>query len=130
MFVVVPPKDVFTKANMWFWFCMWMTNPTYWRWYTCNSPNFKMSLFKRLLMNPRDVIFYFGNKMEISSSKEIYHSSFRKVWNYTSNDGFKSQKYVGSKLTNGTTHRLLIWNLPYLTNIRLCILFCIIPRLI
>ncbi len=42
------------------------------------SPNFKMSLFKRLLMNPRDVIFHIGNKMEISSSKEIYHPSFKR----------------------------------------------------
>lgn len=67
-----------------------------------------MSLLKRLLMNLGDVIFYFGNEMEISSSKEIYHSSFRKVWNDTNNDGFKLQKYVGSKLTNGTTYRLLI----------------------
>jgi hypothetical protein len=60
----------------------------------------------------RDVIFYFGNKMEIFSSKEIYHSSFRKVWNDTNNDGFKLQKYVGSKLT---------WNHISFANMKLAI---------
>jgi hypothetical protein len=59
-------------------------------------------------MNLKDVIFYFEKKMEISSSKEIYHSFFRTIWNDTNNDGFKLQKYVGSKLTNGATYCLLI----------------------